>query len=117
MRAKDYQQEILKNLTWNATCTDISATLWWLLRVREKTVIAAFDFKRYREAHPDCHFLFIAHRQEILRQAMQTFRIVLDDPNFGSLWDGDHEPSSYQHVFASKDTLRNRLDGLQLTAD
>ena len=82
-----------------------------------KTVIAAFDFKRYREAHPDCHFLFIAHRQEILHQAMQTFRIVLDDPNFGSIWDGNNEPSNYQHVFASKDTLRNRVDTLQLRAD
>lgn len=48
---------------------------------------------------------------------MLTFRIVLEDPNFGSLWDGDNEPSSYQHVFASKDTLRNRLDHLQLTED
>lgn len=48
---------------------------------------------------------------------MFTFRIVLEDPNFGSLWDGDNEPSSYQHVFASKDTLRNRLDHLQLTED
>ena len=48
---------------------------------------------------------------------MQTFRIVLDDPNFGSIWDGNNEPSNYQHVFASKDTLRNRVDTLQLRAD
>lgn len=117
MRAKDYQQEILEKLDVERHVHGHFRNLVVAATGTGKTVIAAFDFKRYREAHPDCHFLFIAHRQEILRQAMQTFRIVLDDPNFGSLWDGDHEPSSFQHVFASKDTLRNRLDGLQLTAD
>lgn len=117
MRAKDYQQEILEKLDVERHVHGHFRNLVVAATGTGKTVIAAFDFKRYREVHPDCHFLFIAHRQEILRQAMQTFRIVLDDPNFGSLWDGDHEPSSYQHVFASKDTLRNRLDGLQLTAD
>ena len=117
MRAKDYQQEILEKLDVERNVHGHFRNLVVAATGTGKTVIAAFDFKRYREAHPDCHFLFIAHRQEILRQAMQTFRIVLDDPNFGSVWDGNNEPSSYQHVFASKDTLRNRLDGLNLTED
>lgn len=117
MRAKDYQQEILEKLDVERNVHGHFRNLVVAATGTGKTVIAAFDFKRYREAHPDCHFLFIAHRQEILRQAMQTFRIVLDDPNFGSVWDGNNEPSNYQHVFASKDTLRNRLDGLNLTED
>lgn len=117
MRAKDYQQEILEKLDVERNVHGHYRNLVVAATGTGKTVIAAFDFKRYREAHPDCHFLFIAHRQEILRQAMQTFRIVLDDPNFGSVWDGSTEPSSYQHVFASKDTLRNRVDTLQLTED
>lgn len=117
MRAKDYQQEILEKLDVERNVHGHFRNLVVAATGTGKTVIAAFDFKRYRETHPDCHFLFIAHRQEILRQAMQTFRIVLDDPNFGSVWDGNNEPSSYQHVFASKDTLRNRLDGLNLTED
>lgn len=117
MRAKDYQQEILEKLDVERNVHGHYRNLVVAATGTGKTVIAAFDFKRYREAHPDCHFLFIAHRQEILRQAMQTFRIVLDDPNFGSLWDGNNEPASYQHVFASKDTLRNRVDNLQLTED
>ena len=117
MRAKDYQQEILEKLDVERNVHGHYHNLVVAATGTGKTVIAAFDFKRYRKAHPDCHFLFIAHRQEILRQAMQTFRIVLDDPNFGSLWDGNNEPSSYQHVFASKDTLRNRVDELQLTDD
>lgn len=117
MRAKDYQQEILEKLDVERNVHGHFRNLVVAATGTGKTVIAAFDFKRYREAHPDCHFLFIAHRQEILRQAMQTFRIVLDDPNFGSVWDGTNEPTSYQHVFASKDTLRNRIDNLQLTED
>lgn len=117
MRAKDYQQEILEKLDVERNVHGHFRNLVVAATGTGKTVIAAFDFKRYREAHPNCHFLFIAHRQEILRQAMQTFRIVLDDPNFGSVWDGNNEPSNYQHVFASKDTLRNRLDGLNLTED
>ncbi len=117
MRAKDYQQEILEKLDVERTVHGHFRNLVVAATGTGKTVIAAFDFKRYREKHPDCNFLFIAHRQEILRQAMQTFRIVLDDPNFGSLWDGNNEPTSYCHVFASKDTLRNRLDCLHLTED
>lgn len=117
MRAKDYQQEILEKLDVERNVHGHFRNLVVAATGTGKTVIAAFDFKRYREAHPDCHFLFIAHRQEILHQAMQTFRIVLDDPNFGSIWDGNNEPSNYQHVFASKDTLRNRVDTLQLRAD
>lgn len=117
MRAKDYQQEILEKLDVERNVHGHFRNLVVAATGTGKTIIAAFDFKRYREAHPDCHFLFIAHRQEILHQAMQTFRIVLDDPNFGSIWDGNNEPSNYQHVFASKDTLRNRVDTLQLRAD
>lgn len=117
MRAKDYQQEILEKLDVERNVHGHFRNLVVAATGTGKTVIAAFDFKRYREAHPDCHFLFIAHRQEILRQAMQTFRIVLDDPNFGSIWDGSNEPTSYEHVFASKDTLRNRVDNLHLTED
>ena len=117
MRAKDYQQEILEKLDVERNVHNHFRNLVVAATGTGKTVIAAFDFKRYREANPDCHFLFIAHRQEILRQAMQTFRIVLEDPNFGSVWDGINEPSSYQHVFASKDTLRNRIDTIKLTSD
>ena len=117
MRAKDYQQEILEKLDVERDVHKHFRNLVVAATGTGKTVIAAFDFKRYREKHPDCHFLFIAHRQEILRQAMQTFRIVLEDPNFGSVWDGMNEPSNYQHVFASKDTLRNRIDTIKLTRD
>lgn len=100
MRAKDYQQEILERLDVERNVHGHFRNLVVAATGTGKTVIAAFDFKRFREAHPDCRFLFVAHRQEILRQAMLTFRIVLEDPNFGSLWDGDNEPSLPRIVLA-----------------
>lgn len=100
MRAKDYQQEILERLDVERNVHGHFRNLVVAATGTGKTVIAAFDFKRYREVHPDCRFLFVAHRQEILRQAMFTFRIVLEDPNFGSLWDGDNEPSLPRIVLA-----------------
>lgn len=115
MRAKDYQQEVLEKLDVERNVHGHYRNLVVAATGTGKTVIAAFDFKRFRESHPDCHLLFVAHRQEILKQAMTTFRTVLEDPNFGDLWDGNNEPASYCNVFASKDTLRNRMDDLKLT--
>lgn len=59
----------------------------------------------------------MAHREEILRQSLQTFRQVLSDYNFGEKWYGGEEPANYEYVFASKDTLNNRLDSLSLPED
>jgi len=117
MRAKDYQEEILEKLDVERNVHRHFKNLVVAATGTGKTVIAAFDFKRFREKHPSCNFLFIAHRQEILKQAMQTFRIVLEDPNFGDIWDGDHDVNDYRNVFASKDTLRNRLDNISLSPE
>lgn len=44
--------------------------------------------------------------------------MVLGDYNFGELWYGQNAtPLSYAHVFASKDIINNRIDGLQLSDD
>jgi len=59
--------------------------------------------------------LFVAHRKEILEQARATFQAVLGDNNFGELWVDGIEPTNYSHVFASVQTLNNRLDTLELT--
>ena len=52
--------------------------------------------------------LFVAHREEILRQAMRTYREVLRDPEFGELLAGGHEPNLFDHVFATIDGVTNR---------
>ena len=54
MRAKDYQQEILEKLDVERNVHGHYRNLVVAATGTGKTVIAAFDFKRYREAHPDC---------------------------------------------------------------
>ena len=78
-----------------------------------KTVISAFDYKRFRAAHPGekNRLLFVAHREEILKQSLHTFKSVLGDANFGELWVGNYTPSdNLDHLFVSVTTLNNRLD-------
>lgn len=79
-----------------------------------KTVISAFDYKCYREAHPQAaRLLFVAHREELLRQALYTYRRVLSDPNFGELWVGTHRPQhSLDHLFLSVATLHSNKDSI-----
>lgn len=74
-----------------------------------KTVIAAFDFKRFHEEHKrQAKLLFVAHRQEILLQAVTTFRQVLRDQNFGELQVGPHEAGRLEHLFCSINMLSTR---------
>ena len=74
-----------------------------------KTVIAAFDYKRQSDRlclRP--RLLFTAHREEILKQALYTYRSVLRDPNFGDLLVGNHEPDRHDHLFCSIGMLESR---------
>ncbi len=71
-----------------------------------KTVIAALDYKRLAEAAGrDLKLLFVAHRQEILKQAMRTYRDVMQDGAFGELYVGEHKPQEWKHIFASVQSL------------
>jgi superfamily II DNA or RNA helicase len=82
-----------------------------------KTVISAFDYKRFRAENPSAKLLFLAHRKEILAQSAATFRGILRDNNFGELWVDGMTPSSYEYTFASVQTINNRLDDLDLSPD
>jgi superfamily II DNA or RNA helicase/HKD family nuclease len=74
-----------------------------------KTVVAAFDFKRFFEQHRrEARLLFVAHRKEILEQAAGTFRAVLRVADFGELLVGQHAASRFDHLFCSVDMLHNR---------
>ncbi|WP_132063761.1 DUF3427 domain-containing protein [Dietzia maris] len=68
-----------------------------------KTVVAAFDYQRMCDPSTGLYptLLFVAHRKEILTQALATYRSVLRDPNFGELLVGGDRPSRGIHVFAS----------------
>lgn len=78
-----------------------------------KTMIAAFDFKKFRQEFFASHkreprLLFIAHREEILKQSLYTFRMVLRDHNFGDMMFGGNIPSNTEQIFASIQTYNSK---------
>ena len=74
-----------------------------------KTVVAAFDYRRLcAEQGGRPRLLFVAHREEILRQARRTYREVLRDHAFGCLLVGGAEPDSHDHLFATIDSVSSR---------
>ena len=74
-----------------------------------KTVVAAFDFKRfYLSKNRQARLLFVAHRREILEQAVGTFRLVLRTPDFGELLVGPHTATRFDNLFCSVDMLGSR---------
>lgn len=82
-----------------------------------KTIVAALDFKRLRVQMGDPRLLFVAHRQEILKQSLSAFRQVLRDGTFGELYVDGHRPDEWRHVFASIQSLeRMDLDALDPAA-
>lgn len=113
----DYQQEILERLQVEREVRGHWRNLVVAATGTGKTVMAASDYKAFAEKNDRARLLFVAHREEILRQSLQTFRQVLCDYNFGEKWYGGEEPANYEYVFASKDTLNNRLSDLQLPED
>ena len=83
-----------------------------------KTVIAAFDYKRFFVKNKgQARLLFIAHRQEMLEQALATFRNVLRDQSFGEMLVGQHQASRYNHLFCSVQMLSSRKIWDQVGSD
>ena len=75
-----------------------------------KTWIAAFDYRRLRAEDTGDSLLFVAHRDEILRQSQRVFQLVLREPDFGERLVGGERPASGRHVFASVQSLATRVD-------
>lgn len=78
-----------------------------------KTVISAFDYQEFVRTHPRARILFTAHREEILRQSLNTYRSVLQDANFGALWVGGSRPqdsAEYEHLFVSISMFNSRYE-------
>ena len=83
-----------------------------------KTVVAAFDFKQFfLSKKRQARLLFIAHRKEILEQALGTFRLVLRTPDFGELLVGSYNPTRFDHLFCSVDMLGARCLWEQVGSD
>ena len=105
-----YQQEILDKLDAERTVRGYNRNLVVAATGTGKTVISALDYKRFCKQHPGhpCRLLFVAHREEILKQSLYTFRAVLKDANFGELFVGSHKADSIDHLFISIQTFNSQ---------
>ena len=105
-----YQQEILDKLLAEREVRGFYRNLVVAATGTGKTVISAFDYRRFcrMNAARPCRLLFVAHREEILRQSQETFQGVLKDQNFGELFVGNHKPESLDNLFVSIQTMNSQ---------
>ena len=109
LRPYPFQEEILEVLAAERDIQRKTRHLIVAATGTGKTMIAAFDYKnlcRSQDRRPT--LLFVAHREEILRQAIGTFRAVLRDQNFGELLVGGYEPDATDHLFCSIQSFNSR---------
>ncbi|QHA09662.1 DUF3427 domain-containing protein [Streptomyces broussonetiae] len=118
VRPFPHQRDMLERLTVERELRGRHRNLLVAATGTGKTVMAALD---YRSLCSTSHgrrprLLFVAHRKEILRQSLRTYREVLDDASFGELLHAGQDPLDWDHVFASVQSLNvQRLE--QLTPD
>jgi superfamily II DNA or RNA helicase len=104
-----FQERILEALARERSVHDRWRNLVIAATGTGKTVVAAFDFKRFFDQRKrQARLLFLAHRQEILQQALGTFRNILRDQNFGELQAGPFEANRLEHLFCSVGMLTTR---------
>ena len=105
-----YQREILDKLDAERKVRGRLRNLVVAATGTGKTVIAALDYKRFRKecAGKTCRLLFVAHREEILKQSLYTFRAVLKDANFGDMFVGSFKPDSLDALFISIQTFNSQ---------
>lgn len=108
-----HQKAILDKLTVEREIHHSNKNLIVAATGTGKTVIAAFDYKRFHDVNDRHRLLFVAHRKEILEQSINVFSSVLNDSTFGELWVGDHRPSlsgDLGHLFISIQSFNSNLD-------
>ncbi|MDQ2761210.1 MAG: histidine phosphatase family protein, partial [Actinomycetota bacterium] len=72
-----------------------------------KTVVAALDYRQLRDVHgSDLSLLFVAHREEIHRPSVATYRAVLRRGDFGEIYGGGRVAQG-RHVSAMIQSLRD----------
>ena len=123
LRPYAYQREMLEALAAERSLHERWRNLVVAATGTGKTVLAAFDVARLPIDFPAQFpspepppLLLIAHRKEILQQALATFRQVLRDPSFGELYVDGELPRQWRHVFASVQSLAQR-DLAEIPAD
>jgi superfamily II DNA or RNA helicase len=103
-----YQKEILEKLQVEREVFGRMKNLLVAATGVGKTVISAFDYKRFKNKNKSAKLLFVAHREEILKQSLDTFRAILKDPNFGDMLVRSYLPESINHLFVSIQSFNSR---------
>jgi superfamily II DNA or RNA helicase/HKD family nuclease len=115
VRPFPYQQDMLERLRVERELRGRDRNLLVAATGTGKTVMAALDYRSLAKSFADRQpkLLFVAHRKEILKQSLRTYREVLDDASFGELLYGGEDPRAWNHVFASVQSLNiQRLEEL-----
>lgn len=114
LRPKDFQAEILERLDRERKILNRTRQLVVAATGTGKTMIAAFDYRRFRanranevDGRPP-RLLYLAHREEILKQALRSFRGVLQRQDFGCILSGTSTGDESEHVFATIQSFRSR---------
>ncbi len=111
LRPYPFQQEVLDRLAVEREVLGRDRHLVVAATGTGKTMIAAFDYRSVcersaAEGRPRPRLLFVAHQEQILRQALATFRHVLRDFNFADLLVGGHGGGDGRNLFASIQSIR-----------
>lgn len=112
-----FQLEILEKLEVERSVHNRFRNLVVAATGTGKTVISAFDYKKFRKNNKTSKLLFLAHRKEILLQSISVFREILRERDFGELWVDGLVPNSYEFVFASVQTINNQLDEISISPE
>ncbi|MGW2524129.1 DUF3427 domain-containing protein [Streptomyces sp. NPDC001617] len=110
-----HQKDMLERLRVEREIRDRHQNLLVAATGTGKTVMAALDYRTMRNKRGGAlpRLLFVAHRKEILKQSLRTYRELLDDASFGELLHSGEEPRDWTHVFASVQSLNlKRLEQL-----
>ncbi len=117
VRPWHYQREMLEALVVERARFGRTRNLVVAPTGTGKTVVAALDYRALRDGQGGLEamdasdapggptLLFVAHREQILDQSLQTFRDVLADGSFGEKFVGGQRPREWRHVFASVQSL------------
>jgi HKD family nuclease len=117
LTARPHQQEILDDLAAERE-SGHTRNLVVAATGTGKTVVSALDYRRLAKSmgtsdNRQPSLLFVAHRDEILRQSQATFRLALRDGRFGERLVAGEVPTDGRHVFASIQSLtESRLNDL-----
>ena len=104
VRPYPHQQRMLDALTIERERHDRHRNLVVAATGTGKTVVAALDYRQLLDRYGDLSLLFVAHRQEILSQSLNTYRAVLKRGDFGEIHGGGRIAQG-RHVFAMIQSL------------